>query len=158
MLLEIFILKYFSTRNLTIFLKCPLVLTSVRNKITKIASGITAPCAGVLMSCFRNVYQLLLLTIPLIKSSSVLYLCLVTRSICRFPFTRLEGDTFFNKVRFYGVNFPPNGPVMEKRTLKWEASTEKMYWRDGVLTGDITMALLLKGNVHYRCDFRTTYK
>nr|ACV52378.1 fluorescent protein [Lobophyllia hemprichii] len=70
----------------------------------------------------------------------------------------LEGDTFYNKVRFYGVNFPPNGPVMQKKTLKWEPSTEKMYVRDGVLTGDITMALLLIGDVHYRCDFRTTYK
>ena len=78
--------------------------------------------------------------------------------MCHFSFIRMEGDTFFNKVRFYGVNFPPNGPVMQKRTLKWEASTEKMYLRDGVLTGDITMALLLKGGDHYRCDFRTTYK
>jgi len=70
----------------------------------------------------------------------------------------MEGDTFYNNVRFDGVNFPPNGPVMQKRTVKWEPSTEKMYVRDGVLTGDITMALLLKGDVHYRCDFRTTYK
>ena len=78
--------------------------------------------------------------------------------MCHFSLIRLEGDTFFNKVRFYGVNFPPNGPVMQKRTVKWESSTEKMYFRDGVLTGDITMALLLKGDAHYRCDFRTTYK
>ena len=75
-----------------------------------------------------------------------------------FFFFRMEGDTFINKVRYYGVNFPPNGPVMQKKTVKWEPSTEKMYLRDGVLTGDITMALLLKGNDHYRCDFRTTYK
>lgn len=47
---------------------------------------------------------------------------------------------------------------MQKRTLKWEPSTEKIYVRNGVLTGDITMALLLKGGTHYRCDFRTTYK
>uniref|UniRef100_UPI0010F43253 Green to red photoconvertible GFP-like protein EosFP n=3 Tax=Lobophyllia hemprichii TaxID=46758 RepID=UPI0010F43253 len=70
----------------------------------------------------------------------------------------MEGDTFYNKVRFYGTNFPANGPVMQKKTLKWEPSTEKMYVRDGVLTGDIEMALLLEGNAHYRCDFRTTYK
>nr|AGI55992.1 CBM3(CipA)-mEos2 fusion [synthetic construct] len=70
----------------------------------------------------------------------------------------MEGDTFYNKVRFYGTNFPANGPVMQKKTLKWEPSTEKMYVRDGVLTGDIHMALLLEGNAHYRCDFRTTYK
>ena len=47
---------------------------------------------------------------------------------------------------------------MQMKTLKWEPSTEKIYVRDGVLTGDITMALLLQGDVHYRCDFRTTYK
>jgi len=71
---------------------------------------------------------------------------------------RLVDDTFYNQVRFDGVNFPPNGPVMQKQTVKWEPSTEKIYVRDGVLTGDITMALLLKGGAHYRCDFRTTYK
>nr|BBA16876.1 Mmj-MDM2 [synthetic construct] len=70
----------------------------------------------------------------------------------------MDGGTFYNKVRFYGVNFPPNGPVMQKKTQKWEQSTEKMYARDGVLTGDINMALLLKGGGHYRCDFRTTFK
>ena len=78
--------------------------------------------------------------------------------MCHFLFIRLENNTFHNKVRFDGVNFPPNGPVMQRETEKWEPSTEKMYVRDGVLTGDITMALLLKGGAHYRCDFRTTYK
>ena len=76
----------------------------------------------------------------------------------QFSITRLEGDTFYNKVRFDGVNFPPDGPVMQKKTQKWEPSTEKMYVRCGVLTGDIAMALLLEGDVHYRCDFRTTYR
>ena len=70
----------------------------------------------------------------------------------------MEGDTFVYKIRYDGVNFPPNGPVMQKKTLKWEPSTEKMYVRDGVLTGDVNMALLLKENAHYRCDFRTSYK
>ena len=76
----------------------------------------------------------------------------------QFSFIRLEGDTFHNKVRFDGVNFPTNGPVMQRTTLKWEPSTEKMYVHDGVLTGDINMALLLKGDDHYRCDFKTTFK
>nr|AAV66368.1 'ALL-ancestor' ancestral fluorescent protein variant B08 [synthetic construct] len=70
----------------------------------------------------------------------------------------LEGDCFFYEIRFDGVNFPPNGPVMQKKTLKWEPSTEKMYVRDGVLMGDVNMALLLEGGGHYRCDFKTTYK
>ena len=59
---------------------------------------------------------------------------------------------------FDGVNFPANGPVMQRKTVKWEPSTEKMYVRDGVLKGDVNMALLLLGGGHYRCDFRTTYK
>jgi len=42
-------------------------------------------------------------------------------------------DTFYNQVRFDGVNVPPNGPVMQRQTVKWEPSTEKMYVRDGVL-------------------------
>uniref|UniRef100_UPI00295295EB Azami Red1.0 n=1 Tax=Galaxea fascicularis TaxID=46745 RepID=UPI00295295EB len=72
--------------------------------------------------------------------------------------TSLRGDCFFYDVRFDGVNFPPNGPVMQKKTLGWEPSTEKMYVRDGVLKGDVIKALLLEGGGHYRCDFKTTYK
>lgn len=71
---------------------------------------------------------------------------------------RMENDCFVYKIQFLGVNFPPNGPVMQKRTLKWEPSTEKMYVRDGMLKGDVNMALLLQEGGHYRCDFRSTYK
>nr|AAO61603.1 green fluorescent protein [Montastraea cavernosa] len=71
---------------------------------------------------------------------------------------RMEGDCFIYEIRYDGVNFPPSGPVMQKKTLKWEPSTEKMYVRDGVLKGDVNMALLLEGGGHYRCDFRSTYK
>ena len=62
-----------------------------------------------------------------------------------------------NEIRFDG-DFPVNGPVMQKKTVKWEPSTEKMYVRDGVLMGDVNMALLLEGGGHCRCDFRSTYK
>nr|AAU04448.1 green fluorescent protein G2 [Montastraea cavernosa] len=71
---------------------------------------------------------------------------------------RMEGDCFIYEIRYDGVNFPPSGPVMQKKTLKWEPSTEKMYVRDGVLKGEVNMALLLEGGGHYRCDFRSTYK
>ena len=47
---------------------------------------------------------------------------------------------------------------MQKKTMKWEPFTEKMYVRDGVLKGDINMALLLEGGGNYRCDVKTTYK
>jgi len=71
---------------------------------------------------------------------------------------RMEGDYIFSElIRFDGVNFPPNSPVMQKKTLKWEPSTEKLYERDGLLKSDINMALLLQGGGHLRCDFATTY-
>nr|ABV80244.1 fluorescent protein rsFastLime [synthetic construct] len=70
----------------------------------------------------------------------------------------LDGDCYIYEIRFDGVNFPANGPVMQKRTVKWEPSTEKLYVRDGVLKGDGNMALSLEGGGHYRCDFKTTYK
>ena len=70
-----------------------------------------------------------------------------------------QRQLFIYEIRFDGVNFPVNGPaVMQKKTVKWEPSTEKMYVRDGVLKGDVNMALLLEGGGHYRCDFKTTYK
>lgn len=56
------------------------------------------------------------------------------------------------------MNFPADGPVMMKKTEKWEQSTETMYERDGVLVGDVNRTLLLKGGGYYRCDFRSTYR
>nr|ABN41776.1 green-to-orange photoconvertible GFP-like protein [Lobophyllia hemprichii] len=81
--------------------------------------------------------------------------CLATSDI---KLLKDEENCFFHKIRFDGVNFPANSPVMLKTTQKWEPSTEKMYARDGVVKGDVNMALLLKGGGHYRCDFKTTYK
>ena len=78
-----------------------------------------------------------------------------------FFFIRIKEDDdscFVYEIRFDGVNFPASSPVMQKKTVKWEPSTEKMYVRDGVLKGDVNMALLLQGGGHYRCDFKTTYK
>lgn len=73
-------------------------------------------------------------------------------------FIRVEGDRFIYDIRFHGVNFPANGSVMQKKTLKWEPSTENMYVRDGVLVGEHEKTLLLEGNKHHRCNFRSTYK
>ena len=69
----------------------------------------------------------------------------------------MKENCFYHNVRFYGVNFPSNGPVMTKATEGWEPSTEKMYGCDGVLKGAVTMALEV-GKEHYMCDFKTTYK
>lgn len=71
---------------------------------------------------------------------------------------KIEGDYFIYDIRFHGVNFPANGPVMQKKTLRWEPSTERMYVSDGVLMGDVNMALLLEGNKHHGCNFKSTYK
>uniref|UniRef100_UPI00015363DD fluorescent protein n=1 Tax=Dipsastraea favus TaxID=1869259 RepID=UPI00015363DD len=82
-------------------------------------------------------------------------ICLATNNI---TMKKDGSNCFVYEIRFDGVNFPANGPVMQRKTVKWEPSTEKMYVRDGVLKGDVNMALLLQGGGHYRCDFRTTYK
>ena len=90
-----------------------------------------------------------------------MHLWAVTLTMSHFFFIRIkEGDDscFVYEIRFDGVNFPSDGPVMQKKTVKWEPSTEKMYVRDGVLKGDVNMALLLQGGGHYRCDFKTTYQ
>ena len=73
-------------------------------------------------------------------------------------FIRMEGDEFTYDIRFHGVNFPSNSPVMLRKTLKWEPSTECMYVRDGVLVGEVERTLLLEGGSHHRCNFRSTYK
>ena len=81
--------------------------------------------------------------------------CLVTLSMYRVFFIRMEGDYFVYDIRFHGVNFPANSPVMQKKTLRWEPSTENMYVQDGVLVGDVERTLLLEGNKHHRCNFST---
>jgi len=85
---------------------------------------------------------------------------IATLTMSHFSFFRLDEkeNCFHYKIQFHGVNFPAYGPVMQKTTEKWEPSTENIYGRDGVLKGDVNMALLLKGGGHYRCDFKTTYK
>ena len=49
------------------------------------------------------------------------------------------------------MNFPSDGPVMTRATEGWEPSTERMYGRDGVLKGDVAMALKV-GKEHYMCE------
>ena len=66
-----------------------------------------------------------------------------------FSIRMKKDDCFVYEIRFDGVNFPANGPVMQRKTVKWEPSTEKMYVRDGVLKGDVNMALLLLGGGYH---------
>ena len=70
----------------------------------------------------------------------------------------LEGDCFKHECKFVGVNFPANGPVMQKKTQGWETSTEKMTAHGKVVQGNVPMFLKLEGGGRHRCDFRTTYK
>ncbi len=49
--------------------------------------------------------------------------------------TSLEDGTLIYKVKLRGTNFPPDGRWMQKKTMGWEASTERLYPEDGVLKG-----------------------
>jgi len=51
--------------------------------------------------------------------------CLVLKSI--------QGNCFIYHVKFTGLNFPANGPVLPKKTQGWEPNTERPYARDGML-------------------------
>uniref|UniRef100_UPI000211B386 Fluorescent protein FP480 n=1 Tax=Entacmaea quadricolor TaxID=6118 RepID=UPI000211B386 len=57
--------------------------------------------------------------------------------------TSLQDGCLIYNVKIRGVNFPSNGPVMQKKTLGWEASTEMLYPADGGLEGRSDMALKL---------------
>ncbi|XP_068687874.1 GFP-like fluorescent chromoprotein FP506 [Montipora foliosa] len=70
----------------------------------------------------------------------------------------VEDNCFYHVSKFVGVNFPADGPVMTKATTGWEPSSEKMVPSVGILNGDVTMYLLLKGDKRHRCQFRSTYK
>ena len=71
----------------------------------------------------------------------------------------IDGNVFEYKIKFNGENFDPSGPVMKKKTLKWEPASESMYAsKTGGLQGDVYRHLLLEGGGHLRCDFRTTYR
>lgn len=81
--------------------------------------------------------------------------CVVTSKI---TLDEKKKNCFNYDIRFYGVNFPDHGPVMTKKTVKWEQSSETMYARDGVQVGDVNRTLFLKEDGYYRCDFRSTYR
>ena len=73
-------------------------------------------------------------------------------------FIRMSGNVFHYEIVFTGENLDSSGPIMKKKTLKWEPSYESMYAvKDKVLQGDVIRHLLLEGGGHYPCDFRTTY-
>nr|WGH28763.1 cyan fluorescent protein CFP-13 [Acropora sp.] len=71
---------------------------------------------------------------------------------------RLEGNCFIHKSIYHGVNFPADGPIMQKKTIGWEKSFEKMTVSQGVLRGDVTQFLMLEGGGYHRCQFHSTYK
>ena len=73
-------------------------------------------------------------------------------------FFSIKGNCFIYNVKFTGLNFPANGPVMQKKTQGWEPNTERLYARDGMLIGNNFMALKLEGGGHYTCEFKSSYK
>ena len=73
-------------------------------------------------------------------------------------FSSLEGNCFIHKSIFHGVNFPADGPIMQKKTIGWDESFEKMTVSKEVLRGDVTMFLMLEGGGYHRCQFDSTFK
>nr|AMM04545.1 TurboFP635-PIG3-TagGFP2 [Cloning vector pCntrlPIGver2]AMM04548.1 Katushka-PIG3-TagGFP2 [Cloning vector pSplPIGver2] len=72
--------------------------------------------------------------------------------------TSLQNGCLIYNVKINGVNFPSNGPVMQKKTLGWEASTEMLYPADSGLRGHSQMALKLVGGGYLHCSLKTTYR
>ncbi|XP_068730989.1 GFP-like fluorescent chromoprotein FP506 [Montipora capricornis] len=67
---------------------------------------------------------------------------------------------FDHKSKFFGINFPADGPVMKKATTNWEPSCEKMTCSPGekTLKGDVIEFLLLEDGGRYKCLFHTVYQ
>nr|AYV61461.1 mKelly1 [synthetic construct] len=72
--------------------------------------------------------------------------------------TSLQDGYLIYNVKLRGVNFPSNGPVMQKKTLGWEPTTETLVPVDGGLVGRCDMALRLVGGGHLKCNLKTTYR
>nr|QXO84945.1 P-BFP [Human orthopneumovirus]QXO84956.1 P-BFP [Human orthopneumovirus] len=72
--------------------------------------------------------------------------------------TSLQDGCLIYNVKIRGVNFTSNGPVMQKKTLGWEAFTETLYPADGGLEGRNDMALKLVGGSHLIANIKTTYR
>uniref|UniRef100_UPI00027FCE8A far-red fluorescent protein eqFP650 n=1 Tax=Entacmaea quadricolor TaxID=6118 RepID=UPI00027FCE8A len=72
--------------------------------------------------------------------------------------TSLQNGCLIYNVKINGVNFPSNGPVMQKKTLGWEANTEMLYPADSGLRGHNQMALKLVGGGYLHCSLKTTYR
>nr|8K9T_A Chain A, GPI inositol-deacylase,MCherry protein [synthetic construct] len=70
----------------------------------------------------------------------------------------LQDGEFIYKVKLRGTNFPSDGPVMQKKTMGSEASSERMYPEDGALKGEVKYRLKLKDGGHYDAEVKTTYK
>ena len=47
---------------------------------------------------------------------------------------------------------------MQKKTIGWDKSFEKMTVSKDVLRGDVTMFLLLEGGGYHSCQFDSTFK
>nr|BAU68609.1 fluorescent protein [Cribrinopsis japonica] len=72
--------------------------------------------------------------------------------------TSLQNDCFICNIKVIGTNFPPNGPVMQKKTCGWEPSAEVVIPRDGGLMLRNSMTLKLIGGGHLACLFKTTFR
>ena len=69
-----------------------------------------------------------------------------------------EGMRFVHNIRFHCVNFPPDGPVMQRRLLGYEPSVENMYPRNGFLEGYDERTYRLEGGGYYQSEHTSIYK
>ena len=101
-----------------------------------------------------------MIIIIIIKILQKNFFVIVSYILSSFYFDSLDSkrNCFIHKSNFTGMNFPADGPVVQKRTTNWEPSVEKMTVSEGILKGDVTMFLSLKDGKKHRCQFHTLYK
>ena len=92
-------------------------------------------------------------------SLNVVFTLITTDSFFNSLEEKEEGEMrFVDNVKFHCVNFPPNGPVMQRRILGWEPSTENMYPRNGFLEGYDEKTFRLEGGGYYQAEHKSIYK
>jgi len=68
----------------------------------------------------------------------------------------MDGGIFIYQIQFHGVSFSDNALVIQKKTLKWEPSTEKLYVWDSVLKEEVNMAHFFGEGGHQQRFFFTS--
>jgi len=70
----------------------------------------------------------------------------------------MKDNCFYFEVQLLGVNFPPNGPVMQRKGAGWMPVTERLCMKGDFLMGESNMTLKLQGGGLYTCHHKTIHK